>query len=244
VIIASALKHIDRCEYEVREAHLTNCQGVGNVLDAVNKNGGTEKVVFISTDKACSPINTYGITKALAEKLVIENAYKMKHTKCVIVRYGNILNSRGSIIPILHNLGSKDVPYVLTHEDMTRFLMTQEQSVQLINYAILKGESGDIVIPKLAAMRIKDLMEIFGEKYNKPVVLGSVRPGEKLAESLINDNEVLRTNERNLYYVIKPDYNMGTLNFQNDLDFTTYNSAQDVLSKEDLKDYLLMNKFL
>jgi len=239
VIVASALKHIDRCEYEVREAYLTNCGGVENVLRAVTKNDiQVDRVVFISTDKACSPINTYGISKALAEKAVIETAYKNTKldTKFVVVRYGNVLNSRGSIIPILHSLGETDLPcYTLTHESMTRFIMTQEQSVQLINYAILKGESGDTVIPKLQAMKIRDLLELFGTKYNKFISVGSLRPGEKLVETLINENEAMRVVETSMYYIIKPDYNVSQ---SREVEFDTYNSSQNVLSKQQLYDYL------
>lgn len=240
VIIASALKHIDRCEYDVREAYLTNCGGVENVLRAITRNNKqvVDRVVFISTDKACSPINTYGISKALAEKAVIETAYKNTKldTKFVIVRYGNVLNSRGSIIPILHSLGETDSPcYTLTHESMTRFIMTQEQSVQLINYAILKGESGDTVIPKLQAMKIRDLLELFRTKYNKSINVGSLRPGEKLAESLINENESMRVVETSMYYIIKPEYNVSQ---SREVEFDTYNSSQNVLSKQQLYDYL------
>lgn len=248
IIIASALKHIDRCEYETREAYLTNCFGVENIMNTVKENyDGIERVVFISTDKACSPINTYGISKALAEKTVIETAYKMKNvcnTQFTVVRYGNVLNSRGSIIPILNKIGESNSigEFMLTHEKMTRFVMTQEHSVQLIHYAITKASSGDIVIPKLPAMIVKDLIELFSEKYNKPYRIGKLRPGEKLAEALLNENECMRVEDARIYYIIKPEYVESTklVNLQ----FTVYDSNQMIFTKDTLKNYLHANDLI
>lgn len=248
IIIASALKHIDRCEYESREAYLTNCFGVENIMNVIKDNyEGVERVVFISTDKACSPINTYGISKALAEKVVIETAYKMKDicdTQFTVVRYGNVLNSRGSILPILKKIGQSDTlhEYTLTHELMTRFIMTQEHSVQLIHYAITKASSGDIVIPKLLAMKIKDMIELFSEKYNKPYNIGKLRPGEKLAEALLNENECMRVEDAVIYYIVKPEYVTSKKLVK--LPFTIYDSNIRVLSKEYLKIYLENYNFI
>lgn len=221
IIIASALKHVDRCEFEVDETYSTNCLGVINVLDAVKKNLtqlSLSHVVFISTDKACSPVNTYGLTKALAEKAVIEAAYKIEKmchlnennqkVKLSVVRYGNVLNSRGSIIEVLNKKGNDKGNFRITHPDMTRFIMTQEDAVNLINYAIQNGETGDIIIPKLRSMKIRDLIEIFSVKFNKKEIdIAGLRPGEKLHEALINETETHRVIETENYFIIKPLFN-------------------------------------
>ena len=191
IIIMAALKHVDRCEYAINECLQTNCMGPMNVLNVIEKNNdrltNLECTVMISTDKACEPTNVYGMAKALAESAIVEKSLHIKNRKFVNVRYGNVLNSRGSIIPLLHEKGKDDFvkEFALTHTDMTRFVMTLQQSVQLIEYAILNGESGDTVIPKLISLKMIDLMEIFSEKYGKPVKITGLRPGEKMLESLI-----------------------------------------------------------
>ena len=152
IIIMAALKHIDRCEYAIHECLQTNCIGPMNVLNTIEKNNdrlvNLEVVVMVSTDKACEPTNVYGMAKALAESAIVEKSLYIKNRKFVNIRYGNVLNSRGSIIPILHEKGSDPEvkEFTLTHEDMTRFVMTLEQSVQLIEYAAIHGESGDTAV--------------------------------------------------------------------------------------------------
>lgn len=241
IIIASALKHIDRCEYEVDQTYMTNSMGVMNVLDVVKYNYkdlvNLESVVFISTDKACSPINTYGMSKALAEKMVVETAYKLRNSssiKFMSVRYGNVLNSRGSIIEAMDKIGNSIIPeYKLNHPNMTRFIMTQEDSVKLINYAIQDGESGDILIPKAASMKVKDMIELYANKYNKKIVPGKVRPGEKIHEDLINEYESTRCKESGKYYIIKPPYK----NYTNGGSYK-YSSHLNVITREKLHEYL------
>ena len=247
IIIASALKHIDRCEYEVDQTYMTNSMGVMNVLDVVKYNYknlvNLESVVFISTDKACSPINTYGMSKALAEKMVVETAYKLRNSssiKFMSVRYGNVLNSRGSIIEAMDKIGNSIIPeYKLNHPNMTRFIMTQEDSVKLINYAIQDGESGDILIPKTASMSVKDMIELYANKYNKKIVPGKVRPGEKIHEDLINEYESTRCKESDRYYIIKPPYK----NYTNE-DSYKYSSHSNIITRETLYEYLTNLKLI
>jgi FlaA1/EpsC-like NDP-sugar epimerase len=150
-----------------------------------------EKVCFISTDKACSPVNIYGMTKAASECLMIEKSKFISSIKFVCVRYGNVLNSRGSIIPMLHKLGNdiNTSHFKITDRKMTRFVMTLDQSVDLVDHALLYAESGDIVIPKLISCVVIDLIEIFSELYDKPILDGKLRPGEKMLESLINETQ-------------------------------------------------------
>jgi UDP-N-acetylglucosamine 4,6-dehydratase len=241
IIVMAALKHVDRCEFAIEECFKTNFNGPMNVLNAVESNirrlPNLEAFVFVSTDKACEPTNVYGMTKAMAESAVIEKSLYNKQCKFVNVRYGNVLNSRGSIIPILHEKGrDPDVKeFTLTHPNMTRFVMTLEQSVALIEHAILYAESGDIVIPELVSMKLNDLMEIFSEKYNKPIKITGLRSAEKMCESLISEIQAMRLiNGTGGYMYIKPVYKniLITENIYN------YNSTLNPLTKEALLTYL------
>jgi UDP-N-acetylglucosamine 4,6-dehydratase/5-epimerase len=241
IIIAAALKHIDRCEYATHECIQTNLVGPQNVLNVVDENKNIltnlKTVCFVSTDKACSPVNVYGMCKALSETLIVEKASHINNIKFICVRYGNVLNSRGSIIPMLHETG-KDPDFkefFLTHPDMTRFIMTLEQSVDLIEHAIKNAESGDIVIPHLVSMKITDLLEIFSEIYNKPIVITTLRPGEKLLESLINKTQSMRIVKIGEYIHIKPSYHQK--NYDNIP--MNYNSTINPINKEQLKELLL-----
>ena len=241
IIIMAALKHIDRCEYAISECLQTNCLGPMNVLNAIEKNNDRltklECVVMISTDKACEPSNVYGMAKALAESAIVEKSLFIKNRKFVNVRYGNVLNSRGSIIPILHSKGKDPnvTEFTLTHTDMTRFVMTLEQSVELIEYAILHGESGDTIIPQLISLKLIDLMELFSEKYGKPIKVIGLRPGEKMLESLISETQSMRlVNTDSGYMHIKPPYKalLVTDDIQN------YNSKINPLTKQELYDFM------
>lgn len=242
IINAAAMKHIDKCEYESNECLDTNIIGPQNLVNLIENFKSVltnlECCCFISTDKACSPVNIYGMSKAISESLFIEKAKYINNIKFVCVRYGNVLNSRGSIIPMLHELGKNpDVTHFkLTDERMTRFVMTLEQSVELIEQAVIYGESGDIVIPRLVSCRIKDIIEIFSELYNKPVKKIPLRPGEKMLESLINETQALRLIEdkETGYMYIKPPYRDVTSNCE----LQDYNSRINPLTKFTLKQYL------
>jgi FlaA1/EpsC-like NDP-sugar epimerase len=243
IIIASAMKHIDQCEVNTSESLKTNVLGTKHISDCVEANESLlpnlETVVFVSSDKACSPINHYGLCKAMSETIIIEKAHYVPRIKFVNVRYGNVLNSRGSIIPLLHKIGEdpKKPHFCLTNKDMTRFVMTLSQSVDLIEYAILYGETGDTIIPKLISMKINDLMELFSEKYNKPIHITGLRSGEKLVESLINESQSARLikNDSGDYMHIKSVIKYPNILNTNMVDF---NSHLNPLSKEDLKIYL------
>ena len=247
IVIMAALKHIDRCEYAIEECIKTNCMGPVNVVNAVEKNNDRltrlECVVMVSTDKACEPTNAYGMAKALAESAIVEKSLYISNRKFVNIRYGNVLNSRGSIIPILHEKGQDPAvtEFTLTHTEMTRFVMTLEQSVELIEHAILYGESGDSVIPELISMKLVDLMEIFSEKYGKPVRVTGLRPGEKMLESLISETQSMRlVNGPNGYKYIKPPYkNLLIVD-----DIKNYNSKINPLTKGALYEYLSTQKLI
>lgn len=241
IIIAAALKHIDRCEYAVNECFMTNFMGPNNVLNAVEKNvsvlNNLETVVFVSTDKSTNAISAYGSAKFLGERAMIEKSYYLKGIKLCTLRYGNVINSRGSIIPTLHKKG-KDPEcneFNLTHEKMTRFLVTLDQSVDLLEHTILNGESGDIVIPKLISINIKDLIELFSEKYNKPIKITGLRSSERLLETLISATESVSMVKNGDYYHLKPHYK----HLITSEDQKEYNSDINPLTKEQLKKYLV-----
>uniref|UniRef100_A0A6C0FJA8 Polysaccharide biosynthesis protein CapD-like domain-containing protein n=1 Tax=viral metagenome TaxID=1070528 RepID=A0A6C0FJA8_9ZZZZ len=242
IINAAAMKHIDKCEYESNECLNTNINGPQNLVNIIEnfKNDLTqlECVCFISTDKACSPVNIYGMSKAISESLFVEKSKYVPDIKFVSVRYGNVLNSRGSIIPMLHEMGQNPevTHFKLTDDRMTRFVMTLEQSVELIEKAIADGESGDIVIPKLVSCKIKDLIEIFSEHYGKPIMKIPLRAGEKMLESLINETQSLRLmrEEETGYMFIKPPYKHTISNCE----VQDYNSKINPLTKFELRQYL------
>ncbi len=242
IIIASALKHIDQCELNTSESINTNLLGIQYILDSIessiNNLSNLNTVLFVSSDKACNPINNYGMCKAISETLIIEKSYYIPNINFIIVRYGNVLNSNGSIIPKLHLIGknNKYTEFTLTHNNMTRFIMTLKQSVDLIEYAILNAETGDTIIPNLISMNIKDLLEIFAEKYNKNIVNVGIRPGEKLNESLINKTQSGRIVNNNNYIHIKSVFNYKKKIDSNKL--RNYDSTTNILSKNKLKIYL------
>ncbi len=243
IIIACAMKHIEQCEVNTNESLNTNMLGTKYILDSVENNlnvlTNLETVLFVSSDKACSPINNYGMAKALSETFLIEKAKYVEHIKFINVRYGNVLNSNGSIIPRLHLMGTDDnySEFYLTHKDMTRFVMTLEQSVDLIEYAINNADSGDTVISDLVSLKVKDLIEIFSEKYNKPYKITGLRSGEKLLESLINKTQSGRIKKYGKYTHIKSVFDYKEIIDSDNL--RDYNSTINPLTKQELKDYLI-----
>ena len=239
IIIAAALKHVDICELSPAESIKTNITGPQNIADLVEENWKEyseflETVLMVSTDKACAPINVYGMSKAIAERVVLEKARNVSAIKFCGVRYGNVLESRGSIIPLFLHQATHDEFLTVTREDMTRFLMTLDESVDLILDCISTAENGELYIPKLKSMRIIDLAQIFSKRYNKPIKVVGIRSGEKIHESMINDTESLRTIERDNRFVVKPIYDTRIHN----QDMFDFNSSLDILSIDELEQYL------
>lgn len=239
VIVASALKQVDTCEVSPGESVRTNLIGVENVVRAVNdveetwSNGRHRRLLLVSTDKACSPVNAYGMCKALAERVVTSQASTgLPHVKYLVVRYGNVLESRGSIIPLFRYQADHADSLTVTDPDMTRFVMTLDQSVDLIRHAIDFGQSGETWVPKLPAMRIGDLADLFAERAQKPIRVIGLRPGEKMHEDLVNESESPRARSDGEHYVIGPALAPGRG------ERFTYTSADEVLSKEAMADLL------
>lgn len=214
IIIASALKHVDVCEANVAECIDTNVVGVQNITRVVATNackGLTpflKVVLLVSTDKACAPANVYGMSKSISERVVLSYCQDVPSVKFLNVRYGNVLQSRGSLIPFYKQLianGSNFLP--VTDLNMTRFFMTLQESVKLIEHAILEGETGDTIVPRhIKAYRIEEIARHYCNKYDTSIKVIGIKPGEKIHEVLISETESFRTVEQGDYYVIKPSY--------------------------------------
>lgn len=239
IIIAAALKHVDICELAPSESILTNIEGPKNVVDIVEENYlecrlFLRTVLMVSTDKACSPINVYGMSKAIAERVVLEKARELQGIHFCAVRYGNVLESRGSIIPLFLHQARSGKNLTVTHKDMTRFLMTLDESVDLIMFCIEESSSGQMFVPKLKSMKIIDLAEILALKYGVGIDIVGMRSGEKMHESMINETESMRTVDNGDTFCIMPAYNTTIYNHQ-PYDFS---SANTCMTKDELEIYL------
>jgi len=207
IINTAALKHVPVCESNPYESVKTNIIGHKNLIDCVCAcQYEIETLMFISTDKACSPINVYGMCKAISEKLYVDFANKQDKIKVVLCRYGNVLESTGSVIPFFKNLLEQNTTYLpITHENMTRFLLTLDDAVNLIQWAYDHDEShGNIVVPNIKALKIVDIAKELSSHYSKDIEIRivGIRPGEKLHESMISMEESLRTKPYNEYFMI------------------------------------------
>jgi UDP-N-acetylglucosamine 4,6-dehydratase len=208
VINTAALKHVPICEDNPYESVKTNIIGHRNLIDCIQlSNHNIETLIFISTDKACKPINVYGMCKAISERLYIDYANKQKDIKVVLCRYGNVLESTGSVIPYFKKLlqnGDKSLP--ITDERMTRFTITLKESVELIDWAYNHSEShGAIVVPKLKSMFITDLAKVLAKNYGHNDIdlnFVGIRAGEKLHEEMVSLEESMRSKEYDKYFMI------------------------------------------
>ena len=208
VFHAAALKEVPSCEFFPMEAVRTNIIGTDNVITAAVENK-VERVVFLSTDKAAYPINSMGMTKAVGEKVVTaraQKAFERSGTVLSCTRYGNVMCSRGSVIPLFIDQIKKGQPITITDPNMTRFLMNLDEAVELVTFAFEHAEPGDLFIQKADASTIGDLadgvMKVFGETEKK--IIGT-RHGEKLYETLMTREERLRSTDMGRYFRIAPD---------------------------------------
>jgi len=205
VIHAAALKQVPTCEYNPIEAVKTNINGAANVIDAAIDNN-VEKVMALSTDEAVHPVNLYGATKLVAEKLFVQgNTYTGgRKTKFSCVRYGNIVGSRGSVIPVFQRQKKKG-KITIADENMTRFWITQEQAAHFIIDCIEKMKGGEIFVPKIPSVKIIDLAEVIAPDSEKEIIIG-IRPGEKINEILLTEEEAWHAKEFENYFIIEPEY--------------------------------------
>jgi UDP-glucose 4-epimerase len=246
VFNAAALKQVPTCEYFPFEAVLTNICGAYNIVRAIREhNLKVETVVGISTDKACKPINLMGMTKAIQERIFIQANILCPNTRFIVVRYGNVLASRGSVIPLFRSQILEGGAVTITTKDMTRFLITLEDSVDLIMAALRDARPGEIYIPKIPSAKIIDVAKILiGNRKTKIKVMG-IRPGEKIHEILISAEECDRVVERGKYYVICPMLPELNKRYKHKLVLKNeYSSANNIMSKKQLFDLLKKHNFL
>lgn len=254
VFHAAALKQVPSCEFYPMEAVKTNVNGTENVLNAAIDRG-VKRVVLLSTDKAVYPINAMGISKAMAEKVLIAKARRQEDDKTILcaTRYGNVMASRGSVIPLFFEKIKLNKPLTITDPNMTRFLMSLEDSVDLVLHAFKNGKQGDIFVQKAPACTIGDLTEAIKQLCNSNIgtkIIGT-RHGEKLYESLVSREEMVKAEDMGRYYRIPADnrdlnYDKYIINGQVDLneldDYTSHNTER--LDIEQIKKLLLTLKYV
>jgi FlaA1/EpsC-like NDP-sugar epimerase len=204
---AAALKQVPFCEFHPFEAFKTNVIGAHNVkIAAINNN--VEKVISISTDKAVKPVNAMGMSKALQEKIMLSEEEMEYDTKFACVRYGNVIGSRGSVIPLFKDKIEHNEPLHITHRDMTRFLLTLTQAIELVFDATLETKHSEIFVRKAPACKVIDLAKVMAEsltgKKDYPIVEIGIRPGEKINEVLVSEEEMHRTKETEKLFIVYP----------------------------------------
>ena len=249
VFHAAALKQVPSCEFYPMEAVRTNVIGTENVLNAATANG-VKRVVVLSTDKAVYPINAMGISKAMAEKVVVAKSRIQRETETVFIctRYGNVMASRGSVIPLFVQQIKEGKPLTVTDPNMTRFLMSLEDSVDLVLYAYENAKQGDIFVQKAPAATVADLVQALKEMFNSdsPVRIIGTRHGEKLYESLISREEMAVAENMQGYYRIPADnrdlnyakyFSEGDEKISHLEDYTSHNTQR--LNVEEVKRLLL-----
>lgn len=201
---AAALKQVPSCEYFPGQAVATNVRGAENVVRAARRSERTHTLLAVSTDKACKPINVMGMTKALQERIVTEGNLPLEDgCRMLAVRYGNVLESRGSVIPLFRHQIAAGGPLTITLPEMTRFLLSLDSAVDTIFAAYREGRAGEIFVPRVPSARIVDIASaMIGDRDIETVVTG-IRPGEKIHEVLVSEEEAFRTVERAGHYVVQ-----------------------------------------
>lgn len=246
VINAAAMKQVPTCEYFPYEAVQTNCLGAFNIVQAINELSlPVECVVGISTDKAAKPVNVMGMTKAIQERIFTSANILNKTTRFVCVRYGNVLASRGSVIPLFHKQISAGGPVTITVPEMTRFLLSLEQAVDTVFAALKFAEPGETIIPRAPAATVINIAKSLIGNHNIPIEITGIRPGEKMHEIMISEEEINHTVERNGYYVIKsmlPELNETPTKSQ--VLTKEFSSGDWVLSPEETTALLKKNNLL
>lgn len=204
VINAAAMKQVPACEYFPAQAVATNVTGAENLVRAMREVTSLHTVIGVSTDKACKPINVMGMTKALQERILIEANIHQDHCRLVAVRYGNVLASRGSVVPLFKHQIAHGGPVTVTLAAMTRFLLSLDRAVDTVFAALRGARRGEVFVPRVPSARITDIAaQLIGERDIETVFTG-IRPGEKIHEILVSEEEAFRTTERDGYYVIQP----------------------------------------
>ena len=232
VFHAAALKHVPSCETYPYEAYKTNVQGSQNACRTA-KAAGVKVFVALSTDKAVKPLNAMGTSKAMMEKLICSQNLKGGETKFCCVRYGNVMGSRGSVIPLFKRQIENGEPLTITVPEMTRFLLTLDQSVGLVFHAMKHAIGGEIFVRKAPACNIETLANAVRQKFSSqgaehPINNTGIRPGEKLHETLVDEYEMQRVTEEELFYTVPPEYNVPEHHSEKPLgtEYTSANARQ------------------
>jgi UDP-glucose 4-epimerase len=239
VFNAAAMKQVPTCEYFPYEAVLTNVGGAENIVRSIREHDyPVETVVGISTDKAAKPVNVMGMTKAIQERVLVRANLDCPETRFVCARYGNVLASRGSVIPLFLSQIRTGGPVTITTVEMTRFLLSLESAVDTVLAAVLEARPGETYVPRVPSARIVDLAAaLIGDRRIETVVTG-IRPGEKVHEVLVSEEEAFRTSARGEHYVIAPmlpELKWGAPGDTLDVEFS---SADVVLSPEGVRELL------
>lgn len=263
VLHAAALKHVVLCERSPRDAVATNIVGMMNIIDAAQSNN-VERLIFTSSDKAVNPTNVMGTTKLMGERLITAaNAHRRDEHDTIFAstRFGNVLGSRGSVIPIFRDQIAKGGPITLTDSDMTRFIMSLKDAVSLVLESAFIARGGEVFVTKMPVIKIADLASVMVELlaptygYNPDdialEIIGS-KPGEKMYEELLSDEEIRRTIELEQFFTVLPAFKGIYQNIHYDYDCiihdsvdNPYNSANEVaLTRDELKTFLKKHQLL
>jgi UDP-glucose 4-epimerase len=247
VFHAAALKQVPSCEFFPLEATKTNVLGTENVIQSAFENN-VEKVICLSTDKAAYPINAMGISKALMEKVAVASSRNSSSTIVCLTRYGNVMASRGSVIPLFIDQINNNEPITITDPEMTRFLMSLDDAVKLVLFAFENGNSGDLFVNKAPASTVKTLAKAIIQLSGKKVDIKNIgtRHGEKLYETLCTREEMIKAEDMGDFYRIPADhrdlnynkfFSEGNLNIKNIVDYNSHNT--DILDVDGVKNLLL-----
>ena len=247
VFHAAALKQVPSCEFFPLEATKTNVLGTENVIQSAFENN-VKKVICLSTDKAAYPINAMGISKALMEKVAVASSRNSSSTIVCLTRYGNVMASRGSVIPLFIDQINNNEPITITDPEMTRFLMSLDDAVKLVLFAFENGNSGDLFVNKAPASTVKTLANAIIQLSGKKVDIKNIgtRHGEKLYETLCTREEMIKAEDMGDFYRIPADhrdlnynkfFSEGNLNIKNIVDYNSHNT--DILDVDGVKNLLL-----
>jgi UDP-glucose 4-epimerase len=205
VVNAAALKQVPTCEYFPAQAVMTNCIGSANIVRAIEENGyPVETVVSISTDKACKPVNVMGMTKAIQERIFIAANILNPDTRFIAVRYGNVLASRGSVIPLFHNQIRNGGPVTVTVPEMTRFLLSLDQAIDTVFTALKEARAGETYVPNAPAATVMNLAKALIGSRDIEIEVSGIRPGEKMHEIMVSEEEANHCTKRGNYLAILP----------------------------------------
>jgi FlaA1/EpsC-like NDP-sugar epimerase len=239
VFHAAALKQVPTCEYFPYEAVQTNIVGALNLVRAIRDTGAPVRtVVGISTDKACKPINVMGMSKALMERAIVEANLECPKTRFIAVRYGNVIASRGSVVPLFLEQIAAGGPITITLKEMTRFLLSLDRAVDTVFAALAGAGAGEIYVPRLAAARVVDVARVLANGRDIPITFTGIRPGEKIHEIMVSEEECYRTTTRGGYFVIAPSLPELRKASEEPVLTSEYSSSDVTLDDDGLRDLL------